>query len=312
MTGYMTEQEFYRYVENGGKVDATDPMPEAYKREVARIMSFQALAEIVGTLLSAEWVPKAPSVIRKMMYTAKAQDEMGHAHILIRQCEDIGVTREQIIEEYLAGKRKLLNIFHYGFDRYEEMVVGMLMQNTGAIVQFQSLVKGSYLPYIRALRKIMKEESFHYNLAVDMVEYVTKNGTNEQRQIIQEAIDTWYPRMLAYFGPPEKGEPPVDALRWRIKCDTNDDVREAWLEKIVPLISSLGYTIHDPLLKKDERTGRWSYTEPDWEEVRRVINDGGPRSAYWKEKIRKCYEETRWVRDVVSRYSAGQAAAVGA
>ncbi|WP_278342338.1 Phenylacetic acid catabolic protein, partial [Parageobacillus thermoglucosidasius] len=120
----------------------------------------------------------------------------------------------------------------------------------------------------------------------------------------------WYPRMLAYFGPSEKGKPLSNALKWRIKCDTNDDLREAWLDKIVPLLSSLGYTIHDPLLKKDEHTGRWNYTEVDWEEVKRVINGGGPYSAYWKEKVKKSYEETAWIRDVVDRYNAMQAAAV--
>ncbi|OUM93137.1 MAG: hypothetical protein BAA00_05375 [Parageobacillus thermoglucosidasius] len=116
--------------------------------------------------------------------------------------------------------------------------------------------------------------------------------------------------MLAYFGPSEKGKPLSNALKWRIKCDTNDDLREAWLDKIVPLLSSLGYTIHDPLLKKDEHTGRWNYTEVDWEEVKRVINGGGPYSAYWKEKVKKSYEETAWIRDVVDRYNAMQAAAV--
>lgn len=293
------EQRFYEHVENGGFVDATDWMPEEYKKQVCRIMGFQGLAEIVGAMLFSEWIPKVPSLIRKMMYTAKSQDEMGHAHILIRACEDLGLTREEIIEGYINRKNKLLNIFHYSFERYEEMVAGMLLQNTGAIVQFQSLVQTSYLPYQRALRKIMKEESFHYNLAINMIEQITAHGTEEQKQVIQDAFDTWFPRMLAYFGPPESNDGGNLALRFRVKVDTNDTIRNRWLDKIVPLVQSLGYTIHDPLLAKDELTGVWTYTEPDWNEVKAVINGGGPRSEYWRNKVKESYENSRWIRELI-------------
>lgn len=291
------EETFFEHVQNGGFVDATDWMPEVYKKQVRRIMGFQGLAEIVGSMMFSEWVPKVPSLVRKMMYTAKSQDEMGHAHILIRSCEDLGLSREEIIEGYICGKNKLLNIFHYSFHNYEEMVAGMLLQNTGAIIQFQSLVQGSYLPYQRALRKIMKEESFHYNLAINMIEQITNHGSEEQKKIMQESFDIWFPRMLGYFGPPEKRQ--NDALKWRVKVDTNDAIRQKWINKIVPLVNSLGYTINDPLLKKDEETKQWSFTEPDWNEVKEVINGAGPRSEYWRKKVQEGYESSEWVRELV-------------
>jgi ring-1,2-phenylacetyl-CoA epoxidase subunit PaaA len=297
----INETEFYDYVTSGGKVDSTDPMPDAYRKEVSRIMGFQALAEVVGTIMVTQWVPKAPSLMRKLMYTAKGQDEMGHAHILIRQCEDMGLSREDILEGFLQGKSKLLNIFHYGFDTYEEMSITMMLQNTAAIVQFQSLVKGSYLPYARALRKIMKEESFHYNLSVDMSKWITENGTDKQRELMQQAIDTWYPRMLAYFGPSEKGKPLSNALKWKVKVDTNDDILQMWLDKIVPLIESVGYKVNDPKLHKDEVTGQWSYTEPDWQAVKKIVNEGGPRVNEWKSIVEKSFRETSWVREIVRK-----------
>lgn len=304
----MTAEAFFQHVEGGGKVDSTDWMPEEYKKEVTRLMGFQALAEIVGAMMLSQWIPYTPSIVRKMMYAAKSQDEMGHAHILIRACEDLGYTREEIIEGYIERKNKLLNIFHYSFDSYEEMVAAMLLQNTGAIVQFQSLVQGSYLPYQRALRKIMKEESFHYNLAVNMIQQVTTHGTDKQRETVQYAFDIWYPRMLAYFGPSEKGKAPSNALKWRIKVDTNDTIRTRWLDKIVPLVESLGYKIQDPELSKDTKTGTWSYTEPKWEEVKAVINGGGPSSEYWRESVSKSYENYQWIRDLMNKKSKNQTA----
>lgn len=297
------EHTFYGRVERGAIVNFGDSLPEPYVQEVSRIMGFQALAEIVGGTMVAEWVPRAPSLQRKLMYTAKVQDELGHAQVLLRACEDLGLTREKILEDYLAGKSKLLNIFHYGFDTWEEMAVSMLLQNSAAIVQFQSLVQGSYRPYVRALQKIMKEESFHYNLALDMIKVIARNGTSRQIQLMQEAIDLWYPRLLAYFGPSEAGKPLSNALRWRIKVDLNDTIREQWLTKIVSKIHALGFEIHDPLLKETSE-GKWSYTMPDWNEVRYVIDGNGPRSHHWTTFIADCYGNTQWVRTIME----GQAA----
>ncbi|MEH7114997.1 Phenylacetic acid catabolic protein [Neobacillus niacini] len=303
MTIHLKErtQEFFEYVTNGGKVDATDWMPEEYKIEVRRVMGFQGLAEIVGGMIFSEWIPKNPSIIRKMMYTAKSQDEMGHAHILIRSCEDIGLSREEIVEGYISGENKLLNIFHYDFKSFEEMVSGMLLQNTAAIVQFQSLVNTSYLPYHRSLRKIMKEEAFHYNLAINMIEHISKNGTKKQKDAIQSSIDLWFPRMLAYFGPSDRDKPKNHAMKMRVKVDFNDTIRDNWLNKIVPLVKSLGYQINDPQLLKDKETAYWSYTMPNWEEVKHVLKGNGPCSEYWRKKVEKSYESSRWIRELAKK-----------
>jgi ring-1,2-phenylacetyl-CoA epoxidase subunit PaaA len=57
--------------------------------------------------------------------------------------------------------------------------------------------------------------------------------------------------------------------------------------------------VPDPRLRKDEQTGRWHYSEPDWEELKRVVTGHGPRSADRLEFRRIAREETSWVRDVM-------------
>jgi ring-1,2-phenylacetyl-CoA epoxidase subunit PaaA len=49
-------------------------------------------------------------------------------------------------------------------------------------------------------------------------------------------------------------------------------------------------------LKKNEETGLWNYTEPDWEEFKRVINGGGPCNAERLAVRRTAEEKGRWVR----------------
>lgn len=292
-------EAFAAYVAAGGLVDAGDWMPEEYRAEAARIVSFQALAEVVGTLLFAEWLPRVASVHRKRILTAKVQDEVGHGHILMRVAEDLGLPREQVMEEYLAGRRKLLNAFHYGFDTYCELPIGALLQNSAAITQFRSLVKGSYLPYVRALREIMREESFHFYNALDWTHELITAGTPRQKAEVEAGLVKWWPILVAYFGPPDAASVHTQpAMRWRLKVNTNDEVRQAWFTFIVPVLQGLGLTPPDPKLRYDSELGRWEYTEPDWAEVKAVINGGGPRSAYWKELVRKAYERDGWVRHV--------------
>jgi ring-1,2-phenylacetyl-CoA epoxidase subunit PaaA len=80
----MDEEKFQAFLDQGGTVDLNDPMPEAYKQAARRVIGFQCLSEIVGGMMYAEWIPKTPGLLRKMMLTAKIQDEMGHAHYLLR------------------------------------------------------------------------------------------------------------------------------------------------------------------------------------------------------------------------------------
>jgi ring-1,2-phenylacetyl-CoA epoxidase subunit PaaA len=46
-------------------------------------------------------------------------------------------------------------------------------------------------------------------------------------------------------------------------------------------------------------TGRWEYTEPDWEEFKRVINGDGPCNKERLEVRRIAETRGRWVRDAL-------------
>lgn len=292
--------EFLRFVQAGGKVEAQDEMPDAYRQDILRIASQQAIAEIVGAEMFAEWVDAAPTLERKAMLLAKIQDEIGHGHVNMRVCEDLGRSREQIMEDYLDGRIHLLNTFHYEFQSWPEIATARVLMTGAALVQFQSLVNGSYQPYVRALKKILKEESFHYHEAVDLTLMLLVHGSAEQRRELQQGIDLWYPRVLAYFGPSDKQSVHSERmLGYRLKVHTNDDMRQHWLSKVVPLVRSMGLSIPDEELVQ-VAPGVWSYTQPEWSEVKAVIKGGGPASARRREQAARYYEDAAWVRETLS------------
>lgn len=295
----MDVQTFETWIAQGGLVDMNDPMPVEYRFHASRIIGFQCLAEIVGGMMFAEWIPRTPSLLRKMMLTAKVQDEFGHAYYMLRICEDLGLSRQQIIEDYLSGKSKLLNFFHYRVESWYEWPIAALISNSAALVQFESLVKVSFLPYARALKRVMKEESFHYHHARDLTGLLSGQGPAHLMQM-QAALEKWWMPIIAYFGPPDTQTMQAQqTTRFRLKIDSNDALRQKWLSRLVPLLQSFGLEIPDNQLHWNEETGIWTYTEPDWNEVKRIINGNGPASSYWREAVARNYRDHGWVRELV-------------
>jgi ring-1,2-phenylacetyl-CoA epoxidase subunit PaaA len=123
-------------------------------------------------------------------------------------------------------------------------------------------------------------------------------GTAGQKSAIQDALDRWWGPLMQMHGPRTPRERDLD-LRWRIKAKTSEELRQEFLTIYVPRIRELGLVIPDPDLAVDEATGMWRYSEPDWEELRRVVTNHGPMSEARLEFRRLAREETRWVRDTI-------------
>ena len=76
----QSEEAFRARVERGDLIEASDWMPESYRTGVLKFLEMHANSEIMGALPEREWIPRAPTLRRKMSLTAKVQDEVGHAH----------------------------------------------------------------------------------------------------------------------------------------------------------------------------------------------------------------------------------------
>ena len=125
--------------------------------------------------------------------------------------------------------------------------------------------------------------------------------------MMQAAVNRWWAPMMHFFGPSDKISVHSEILmKWKVKMATNDEMRQRFLDEYVPKIWDLALTIPDPNLKKNESTGIWEYTEPDWDEFKRVINGDGPCN---KERISarvNAWENGKWVRDAAMAYAEKQ------
>ena len=296
-------EAFEDRISRGEKIEPGDWMPKEYRKQLLRMIEQHAHSEIVGALPEGTWITRAPNFRRKLALIAKVQDEIGHGQLLYSAAETLGKTREQMLDDLLNGKSKYSNVFNYPAKTWADIAVIGFLVDGAAIVNQVINSKGSYGPYCRALERICYEESFHLKQGHDNVVYLA-TGSKLQRSMLQDAINRWYRPLLHFFGPPDRTSQHSEKLmKWKVKLASNDDMRNQFLDQYVPKIWELDITFPDPNLKKNN-DGIWEFSDPDWDEFKRVINGGGPCNAERIEVRRYAEEAGRWVRNALMNKEA--------
>lgn len=292
---------FEARIERGEKIEPGDWMPETYRHQLIRLIQQHANSELMGALPEGQWIPYAPGFKRKLALIAKVQDEVGHAQLLYIAAETLGKPREEMMEELINGESKYSNVFNYPCETWADIaMVGWLIDGA-AIVNQTIMQTGSYGPYSRALQRITYEEAFHLKQGYDLV-VTLMTGSPRQRAMAQEAFDRWWWPMIMFFGPPDKTSVHTEILqRWRVKPKTNDQQRQEFLRKFVPKMIEIGLKIPDEGLYKDESTGEWVFTQPDWNEFLRVVRGDGPMTKERLALRRMAYESGSWLRTALER-----------
>lgn len=290
-------EAFKAHIRSGGKVEATDWMPDEYRTALIRFIEMHANSELMGVLPEREWIMRAPTLQRKLALTAKVQDEVGHAQLLYRLVEDLGKSRAEMMDDLLAGRTKFHNVFHYPTHTWADAGVIAWLVDAAAILSQKAVLGTSYAPYARTMQRICWEESFHIKHGYDIV-VTLAGGTEQQRDMLQDALNRWWGPLMQMHGPPTPPERDTN-LQWRIKTRSNEELRQEFIKTYVPRVWQLGLTLPDPQLEPDG-DGNWSYTMPDWNELRTVVSNHGPRSAERLEFRRLNYEQGRWVRETIA------------
>ena len=297
------EAQFQERIDRGDIIEPKDWMPERYRKQLIRMMSQHAHSEIVGMLPEGNWITRAPSLRRKAVLLAKVQDEAGHGLYIYCGTETLGVSRDEVLGEFLTGKAKYSSIFNYPTLTWADIgAIGWLVDGA-AIVNQTALAKGSYGPYARAMVRICKEENFHHKQGYEILATLMK-GSPEQKAMAQDAINRfWWPSLMM-FGPSDNNSPnSAELIRWKVKKYTNDDLRQRFIDRTVPQAENIGLTIPDKDLKWNEETRRYSHGEINWEEFYNVINGRGICNKERMKSRRDSHNNGSWVREAASAYA---------
>ena len=303
---FLQEKLFEDKINLEKKIEPKDWMPDEYRQHLIRQISQHAHSEIIGMQPEGNWITRAPSLRAKMILLAKVQDEAGHGLYLYSACETLGVTRDELNKQLHDGKAKYSSIFNYPTLSWADMgAIGWLVDGA-AIVNQVSLQKTSYGPYSRGMIKICKEESFHQRQGYEIMAQMA-NGTKEQKEMAQDALNRfWWPSIMM-FGPHDADSPRTgNAMKWKIKRKTNDELRQNFIDKTVAQAELIGLKIPDPDLKWNEERGSYDFGEIDWEEFWNVVKGNGPCNEQRLNHHKKAHEDGQWVRDAAKAYAQKQ------
>ena len=309
-------KEFEAKIDQDEKIEPKDFMPEAYRKTLIRQIGQHAHSEIVGMLPEGNWITRAPTLKRKLSLLAKVQDEAGHGLYLYCAAETLGKSRMDMTQELLSGKAKYSSIFNYPTPTWADIgAIGWLVDGA-AIMNQIPLCRCSYGPYARAMIRICKEESFHQRQGYEIMLTLAK-GTEAQKDMAQRALNRWWWPSVMMFGPSDADSTNTeDSVRWKIKRYTNDELRQKFVDAIVPQAKKIGLTIPDRDLKWDKKrnkgTGGYAYGKIDWDEFWRVIKGDGPMNNERLAAKQRAWNEGTWVRDAAREHALKKQAALQA
>ena len=281
---------------------AADDMPLEYRKAATRMIEFHANSEIMGAYLERPFIRKAPSIDRKLAYSAKVQDEIGHGQLLYRAAESLGVkTREEMLDDLANGKGKFLNCFHYPMRSWPETAMIAFFVDGAAMRRQATLRRTSWEPYAHAMDKVCFEEGFHVKHGESILATLM-SGSKKEQEMTQEAFETWWPRIIQFFGPTDDKSTHHDfASAVGLKSNSNDELRSLFLREYVPKAEKYGLEIPDEPRIRERDDGSYEVVEDDldWDEFFSVARNEYEPGLGQINGRKHAQEAVQWVRDTL-------------
>ena len=302
------ERAFQARIDADIRIEPKDWMPEDYRKTLIRQISQHAHSEIVGMLPEGNWITRAPTLKRKAILLAKVQDEAGHGLYIYCAAETLGVSRGDLIEALHSGKAKYSSIFNYPTLTWADIgAIGWLVDGA-AIMNQVPLQRCSYGPYARAMVRVCKEESFHQRQGFEIMMTLAK-GTVEQIAMAQDALNRWWWPAVMMIGPPDDASVhSAQSMRWKIKLNSNDELRQKFVDEAVKQADYLDLKVPDADLKWNEARGHFDFGPIDWDEFFQVIKGNGPCNRERLATRKRAYDEGAWVREAALAHAKKKAA----
>ena len=279
-------------------------LPQEYREAATRMIQFHANSEIMGAYLERPFIRQSPSIDRKLAFSAKVQDEIGHGQLLYRAAESLGVkSREEMLTELAEGEGKFLNCFHYPLDSWVDTPMIAFFVDGAAMRRQATLRRTSWEPYAHAMDKVCFEEGFHVKHGEDILRELM-NGSKKEQEMTQESFETWWPRIIQFFGPTDDKSTHHDfATSVGLKQKSNDELRQAFLDQYVPKARNYGLEIPDYPRIRENDEGRWEVEEEDldWEEFFTIAKNEYDPGLGQIDGRKAAQDAVQWVRDTIER-----------
>ncbi|MCS5688703.1 MAG: phenylacetate-CoA oxygenase subunit PaaI, partial [Acidimicrobiales bacterium] len=227
-------------IQEGGLVESVAEMSDEYKRELRHIVTVSGDTELLSAPAYYYAARKAPSVNAMISAMAIIQDELSHAHIAYCILEDLGVSREWLMYEREPHEFRYPYAFDVPLDSWVELCVANAFYDQAGFCLLSDVHDNtSYGPWKRGLVKVGKEENFHLLHGRRWMKRIANSG-DEGRQLVCDAVKWMFPMTVEWFGLPDDLKTHSSQLDYKMKGLTNDQLRQYWMDSIVPFCDELG------------------------------------------------------------------------
>ncbi len=252
------EERMLEKLHKGESIESIDDMSDEYYDHLTNLMLQQADSELAGGFGYVPWIMKAPTTEEMLIVSNIVRDEVRHARAMYRLLEDAQFGVDDWVEkmdftyrvdskENLGSQRaasdKRVNIFYYPIDIWADFIAFNFLMDRGAGHQLEDVKHSTYGPWRREIDRIFKEEMTHIAHGDYWVKKLALDS--KRKDEIQDALNRWWPRVMAIFGRPGSKK----NKRYRelgLKKRDNDDVRQTFAKEV------------------REKTDAWRLTLPQW------------------------------------------------
>ena len=294
----------------GKLVEGLKHMSPKYLEGMRRILTVSADTELVSAPSYLRAAQHAPALNNFGSAMSIIQDELAHAHIGYRLLGDLGVDMDELIYERPARGFKYPYAFDVPLNSWVELVCANALYDQAGFVLLSDVFQSStFGPWKRALAKVDKEETFHLRHGRTWLRKLSKDP--DVRAEIQQAIDWMFVLTLEWFGLPDNLKLHSEQLDYGFKNKTNDQLRQAWMQAVVPFMDEIGidvpahhdaekdvYVIDCPFPAAFDEDKRAWLNPITWDEVQKRWRARGPMNHEYVHTLQRGYQTTSLRRAV--------------
>ncbi|EJN61060.1 1,2-phenylacetyl-CoA epoxidase subunit PaaC [Halogranum rubrum] len=234
-------------------LDGPDSLSDSEREAVEELLFRMADDEYVAAERYIEWQIFAPTLESDLALSNIAQDEFGHARLWYDLLQDMGYSEQECIWERDPATWTHSTLVEQPFEEgdWADAILRSYLYDTAENLRMEALVDSTYPPIADRVAKVLAEERYHREHAQSWLERLTGGEHHEK---VQAAVDRLFPYALTLFA----AGPNEDAIvELGLRTENLDDLREEWLEIVVPFLESLDLTVPEPdEVALPEETGR--------------------------------------------------------
>ncbi|WP_276301288.1 1,2-phenylacetyl-CoA epoxidase subunit PaaC [Halorussus lipolyticus] len=209
-----------------------------------------------------EWQVRAPTLESDLALANIAQDELGHARLWYDLLQDFGPDEPDLIWERPPDEWRHSTLVELPFEEgdWADPILRSYLYDVAEEIRLEALVDSSYARIRDRVGKIQGEEDYHREHAQNWLERLTDDDEGTRR--VQQALDRLLPYALTIFAPTDEDiEARIDELG--LRTESLADMREEWLDTVVPYLEGLGLSVDEAELPEQYDTHHEGLELPD-------------------------------------------------